>query len=258
MNNVASTTVPMPVDVLANRRWLRRRWPFPHVVADQVFASPHLEAFTGEVLEHVDAGAIAPLARHDLSGATLTSSADGPLRFFVSRPWHDLLAKLFGVASNLCVNCGIHHHHIGSSDGFPHHDLNPGWFIPDAQPDGIILPQPLRCSYTTGEALDPTASPVESARAVAVLIYLANGAWHPGDGGETGLYLSDSRPADPPTARIAPIDNRLLAFECTPTSMHGFLSNRAHPRNSIIMWLHQSVEAAAARWGEGAVTAYAP
>jgi hypothetical protein len=36
----------MPFLVLAHHTWLRRTWPFPHVVADHVVRSEHLDAFT--------------------------------------------------------------------------------------------------------------------------------------------------------------------------------------------------------------------
>ncbi len=250
---VARPVVPHPEDVLANRRWMWRTTPFPHVVADGVFRADHLDTIAAAVDELISRGSLGWLDRHEIAGTTLTADEVGPLRFFISRPWHDLLAGMFAIASLGYVACGVHHHRAGSADGFPHNDLNPGWFLPEPQADGIVLPQPGRCRYTDGTALDPTAEPVESVRGVAVLLYVGNGPWRPEDGGETALYHDGSDPAAPPVARIAPLDNRLLAFECTPWSFHGFLSNTRRPRNSIIMWLHRSRQDVTSRWGEDAV-----
>jgi hypothetical protein len=44
-----------------------------------------------------------------------------------------------------------------------------------------------------------------------------------------------------------------LIFECTPVSYHRFCSNRRHPRNSVIMWLHRPWQDAVRRWGEEAI-----
>jgi hypothetical protein len=244
-------------EVLDNRRWLRRARPFPHVIADRVLRSEYLDAVTAAVTDLIQRGSLGELVRHDIIGTTLTAEVTGPLRFFVSRPWHDLLARVFEIRANGHVNCGVHHHRVGSTNGFPHNDLNPGWFVPEPQDDGIVLPQPRRCSYTDGSTSDPTVNPVESVRGVAAMLYVGNGPWHPGDGGETGLYREGSDPADAPVARVAPIDNRLLAFECTPWSFHGFISNTRRPRNSVIMWLHRSREDVTSRWGDHVVIEHA-
>lgn len=255
----AAAEVPLsiqPADVIANRRWLRRSDPFPHVVADRVFTTDFYNELARAVAELVDSGKLAPLERHDIFGRTLTSETRGPLTFFLSRGWADLLARVFAVSATGFVNCGVHHHAIGSSNGFPHNDVNPGWFIDEAAADGVVLPQPDRCVYTSGQRLDPSAEPVQMVRSVAMLFYVGNGSWQDGDGGETGLYRSGFDPVDRPAATVPPIDNRLLAFECTPMSFHGFIRNNMRPRNSVILWLHRSHEEAMERWGDGAIVPY--
>jgi len=97
---------------------------------------------------------------------------------------------------------------------------------------------------------------VETIRAVAAIFYLDNPPWSPGDGGTTGLYRNASDPVDQPAAVVPPLNNSMLAFECTPFSYHGFVSNRRHPRNSVVLWLHRSRQDVVRRWGEHAIVGY--
>jgi hypothetical protein len=161
---------PRPAEVLANRRWRWRTRPFPHVVADRVFRDAHHRQIATTARELVQGGHLVQLERHDLLGLTLTESVAGPLRFFVSRPWHDLLASLFDVPATGFVNCGLHHHAPGSANGFPHNDLNPGWSLDEPGPDGIVLPTPARCSYTTGAVTDPADRATEAVRAIVAQV----------------------------------------------------------------------------------------
>jgi hypothetical protein len=66
----------------------------------------------------------------------------------------------------------------------------------------------------------------------------------------TGLYSAADDDIEQPSAFAAPINNSLLVFECTPYSFHGFISNYTKPRNSIVMWLHQTRENAVYKWGD--------
>lgn len=244
-------------EVLQSRRWWRRCEPFPHVVAFDVLREPvYQELVQGfrELLGH-DGGGYLP--GHDIHGRTLTPDYDGPLRLFASRPWHDVLARLLRVEATGHVNCGLHHHLVGSANGFPHNDLNPGWFPGDDGDDGIRLAEPAHCDYTSGALRSPSNHPpVETIRAVAAIYYLDNPPWSPGDGGATGLYRNASDPVDQPAAVVPPLNNSLLAFECTPFSYHGFISNRRHPRNSVVLWLHRPKQDVVQRWGEHAIVRY--
>jgi hypothetical protein len=81
-----------------------------------------------------------------------------------------------------------------------------------------------------------------------MIYYLCNEGWSEPDGGETGLYGA-AKPHDRTIAsRVPPVDNTLLLFECSPHSYHRFLTNPGRRRNSIILWLHTTVDAAEARW----------
>jgi hypothetical protein len=243
--------------VLASRRWLRRSWPFEHIVAQHVFVADvyyQLEAAYHDALTR--AGGRAYLEAHDISGTTMTEELAPSFQPLTTREWHDLLASLVGVEATGHVACGLHHHEVGSADGFPHNDLNPGWFADDPEADAIEFAQPNVVSYTTGATGAQAVQPRETVRAVAALYYLANADWRAGDGGATGLYRTQADPPRRPALIVPPLNNSLLVFECTPTSWHGFISNRRHPRNTIIMWLHRRKENAVERWGADAIIPY--
>jgi hypothetical protein len=174
-----------------------------------------------------------------------------PLSLFTSRPWHDVLARVTGVPGTGHVRAALHHHLPGSADGGVHNDFNPGYFEATAEPDEIVMPGS-RFSYHFGVDKDGQKGPnvIATVRALAVLMYLHNPDWRLGDGGETALYLD---PGAAPAALAPPKDNSMLIFECTPVSYHRFCSNRRHPRNSVIMWLHRPWQDAVRRWGEEAI-----
>lgn len=250
--------------LLAHRRWWRYRYPFPHLRAVNVFRPAvyaELEDAFLSWLKATDGGTV--LAGHDLRGTTLSSEVEGPLRLFASPGWHRLIARACSVKATGHVNLGLHHHRPGSLPGFPHTDLNPGWFpepVPDGpdrpgNPDAIVLAAPGRVNYVSGQVSDASARPVKVIRAVAVIFYLANPMWEAEHRGKTGLYRNGGAGAQPVTS-IPPHSNSLLAFECTPWSFHGFLGGGCVPRNSVVQWLHQSADAATDRWGAGQIRNY--
>jgi hypothetical protein len=242
--------------MLGETRWIRRSTPFPCVMAYNVFRPDVYhrlaEAFT-ELLRGAEGRSY--LKAHDIHGCSITADVAEMLDPLVSRPWHDLLARALGITATGQVACGLHHHRIGSQHGFPHNDLNPGWFARTAGPDELVVGGP-EVEYTTGVARQPGVVPVESVRAASVLFYLANPPWEPGDGGATGLYTSGADDIERPAVAMPPVNNALLAFECTPRSYHGFISNRRRPRNSIVMWLHRTKAEVVSRWGADAIVPY--
>jgi 2OG-Fe(II) oxygenase superfamily len=237
-------------DRLAHRRWVRRRLPFPHVVAENVFVPSFygdLAAEFGRIQRDRPEAFRRDMPGYDAGAARLDGLRDGPLGVFVSRPWHDLIAGVAGVRATGDVTASLHHHAPGSAGGWPHNDLNPAWFAqPAAGPDEVRLPGDGPVDYHRGTRPIGVEAR-QTVRAVSVLFYLANPGWAPGDGGETGLYrtVADRRPA----AVVPPLDNSLVLFECTPHSWHGFLGNRSRPRNALVMWLHRDRNDVVARWG---------
>jgi hypothetical protein len=190
---------------------------------------------------------------YDAYALSFSPALDGPLAIFVSREWHDMLARLLGIEATGDINGGFHHHLPGSGSGRPHNDLNPGWFVDSPRTDGINVSNYEKCDYNSGQIYKPGLKARETVRAAALLFYLNNPSWRQGDGGETGLYLDAGQAVDQPSEAPPPVDNSLLLFECTPHSYHAFLQNHRNPRNSLIMWLHRTKAEVERRWGGGSI-----
>jgi hypothetical protein len=243
-------------ELLANRRWVRRTNPFPHVYARDVFVPDFYARLDDEFRrierEHPEAF-VRNMKGYDASGASVSRFRGGPLGIFVSREWHDLVARVAGVRATGDVNAGLHHHEPGSQSGWPHNDLNPAWFAgPPPAPDEI------RPEHTDGVALHTGerragVTARESVRAVSLLFYLGNPPWEPGDGGETGLFADVASARGGPAVAVPPINNSMVFFECTPRSWHAFVSNRTKPRNSVVMWLHRTKDDVVDRWGDDSI-----
>lgn len=244
-------------ELLGQRRWIKRCQPFPHVIAYEVFRLAVYERLERRFIDLLDETAGRPyMRRHDIYGRTVEPDIAHHFDPLLTRPWHDLLARVLGITATGHVAVGMHHHRIGSRHGFPHNDLNPGWFLGEPPSNNLLISGP-EIDYTTGALLRATsAPPVKTIRAAAALFYLANPNWEPGDGGATGLYRSADDDVRRPAAAVPPLNNSMLLFECTPRSFHGFISNRTNPRNSIIMWLHRPKDDVIARWGEEAIIPY--
>jgi hypothetical protein len=253
-----SPTFNYAEELLSSRRWGFRRDPFPHFLVQNVFREAvysQLVAEFQQVLrrgfsESVDPDKFSLVTGYDAYAVGFRSDPTHPFRIFVSRWWHDLIAKVTGVTATGDIRGGLHHHVPGSTNGAIHNDLNPGWFVDAPNEDGINVSNGALCSYHYGTTTNTALKPRESVRAVAVLLYLNNPTWAPGDGGETGLYHGADVPVEKPAVAIPPINNSMLVFECTPFSYHAFLSNLHHPRNSVIMWLHRPAFEAAGLWGD--------
>jgi hypothetical protein len=236
--------------------------PFPHVRAGRVFTAEfhrELTAAFDAILrgEQWPAWPEACFRRnmpgYDASAADLNGRVGWPFTVFVSRPWHDLFAGLFAMPVNDCMGGALHHHAPGSADGYLHNDFCPGWFAAGGEPGDIVVADCDRCNYCYGTTPAGSSGAVrETVRAIAILYYVNNPEWAPGDGGETGLYRAAGDEVDQAVVSVPPIDNSLLAFECSPHSFHTFRSNR-RPRNSVIVWLHREKADALAQWGEGSI-----
>lgn len=253
--------------VLSTRRWIKCLHPFPHVRAENVFEPDwysNLEAHFGKLLS---AGLSEVPASNRFSRSItgfdaylldLVPESAGPLRMFMSHEWHEMISRTIGVHTSGDVLCSLHHHPARSRNGKVHNDLNPGWFIDYPEHSGLVRVAQLDlCNYKTGRTSDQLLAARENVRAVAVLFYLNNHDWKLGDGGETGLYDSLTASVECPVISVPPVNNSLLAFECTPFSFHSFIRNRKHPRNSFIMWLHCPIGDAINRWGRRSI-AYWP
>jgi hypothetical protein len=240
-------------EVLTPKPWMVRSRPFPHVVATDVFRPHFLARLTAAFEATVAAGAFSSGANYT---RRLPAEPGSPFALFVSRPWHDLLARLTTTRATGDVDAGLHHHRVGRPAGHIHNDLNPGYFVGTAGPARVNLSRPGVCNYYQGTCTRPELTPRATVRAVAMLFYLANPPWQPGDGGETGLYTTNFDTVGQPAAAVPPINNSMLVFACTPYSFHGFLGNPHHERNSVILWLHRSRQEAEEQWGKDKIVSW--
>ena len=240
--------------VLAHRRWVRRSHPFPHVVAQNVFVPEFYDELAAHFRRIEGLGAFQNNIRnYDAGSVLIRDHADGPLGFFVSRPWHDLVAGVFGVEGTGDVTAGLHHHPPGGRPGWPHNDLNPGWFGGGWPGDDEVRNEGVDgVDYQKGPTR-PGSEGRETVRGVSVLFYLANPEWSPGDGGETGIYPSCAAGRQGAGAGVPPVNNSLVMFESTPFTWHGYAGRSRHERNSVVMWVHRRKSEAVERWGEQSI-----
>jgi LPS sulfotransferase NodH len=248
--------VPPRIEIeslLGSRRWIRFETPFPHVYATEVFAPETYKEMANQFEGLLSGGHFSrSIPGYDVSAYTITGRTEGPLSAFTSREFHDTLARVFGVEATGELNIALHHHAIGSASGSPHNDLNPGWFAERRRSDGIVVLDPADgCDYRFGSSNEEIRT-VERIRAVAVIFYLANppGRYY---GGETGLYRAASDPMNRPASAIGPRNNSLIAFECTPWSFHGFMTNPRAVRNCLVMWLHRDKNEVTERFGGSSI-----
>ncbi|HXN60447.1 MAG TPA: 2OG-Fe(II) oxygenase family protein [Acidimicrobiales bacterium] len=238
-------------EIVDNRRWRRRLKPFPHFVVPNLFVPSVAEEIEKAARKIIDGEGMDVIARYDASGWGFPSDIDWPLRLFVTEEWCDLVSRAVGVDTVPYVSAGLHHHDVGGENGRPHNDLNPVYFADVDPRDGMVSLRGDLVDLKSGRRLQENMPVIRHVRAVSILYYTANPPWHRGDGGQTGLYERRSDRTDQPAATVAPVNNTLLAFECTPNSFHSFISNRVSERNSVTMWLYRSDRAAVTRWGEG-------
>jgi hypothetical protein len=232
--------------VLANRRWLWRREPFPHVVARDVFRPAVYEEIAQGFRDYIVAGTqLAYTAEHDFVGGPLDETAPASLRFLLSPEWCGVFSSMFGFEPVAHVSAGVHRHRPGGRSGFPHNDVKSERI---AALSGTASEQANR--------LAPAGEGLPCVRGAAVLFYLNNDHWQPGDGGGTGVYRHWSDPVDAPRAVAPPVSNSLLAFACTPFSYHSFLANHVQ-RDSCVLFLYRTLDSYLEVWGTEGLSQYA-
>jgi hypothetical protein len=233
-------------DVLANRRWLWRRQPFPHVIARDVFRPVIYERIAQAFREYLDGDPrLAYTAEHDFVGGPLDAAAPSALGFLRSAEWCGVFPAMFGFEPVDHVSAGVHRHRPGSRNGFPHNDVKAERIA--------SLPG---SAHPLAERLAPAGEGLPCIRAAAILFYLNNDGWRAGDGGGTGVYRHWSDPVQAPVSVAPPVNNSLLAFACSPFSYHAFLANRT-PRDSCVLFLYRTLDSYLETWGTEGLSQYA-
>lgn len=168
---------------------------------------------------------------------------DEPLKLFFSVQWNLFFSKLFNKPTTLGTNFAFHHHPARDKTGWVHNDYATYFF-----PHKLILPNGV--TATRGEASEYKLTDGENLakthyqkRSIALIYYFNNPEWKEGDGGETGLYKTKDEKSL--VIKVAPVNNRLLAFDVCPESFHAFQEN-LKDRNTFVQWFHSELE-----WCEG-------
>jgi hypothetical protein len=237
--------------------WCVYQRPFRHIRAKRVFATDVYQGLQSAFLSFMKTK-----ERNALGGPGFTQSPGYDAQILAlsqnlsshfaplfERRWIDFLAALLNLPALAQIDGALHHIPINSRSGWIHTDFCSGWFNAKLTGD-IVFPDRRECDYFTGTPKSLDAQPQEFIRAATMIFYLQNDNWKDGCGGETGLYAT-SRAGLGEMHTVAPVNNSLLLFECSPHSYHALVANPGSPRNSMILWLHSSVENAQSRWGRG-------
>jgi len=256
-----NTASPQKKPLPCAGKWSECELPFRHFCATDVFDANTYQSICQQfslILEATVAKREGPYkmrrAQGESDGLVLglnekLAEAFSPL---FTPNWLGSLADLLDLKFLPRIEGALHSNPQGSRTGWIHTDCCSAWFDESDCPEhGLMFPPRGRCSYFTGELKAPDAKPKEYIRAATMIFYLCNDDWEPGDGGETGLYNEARQTPDTMVKLMPPKNNSLFLFECNSDSYHRFIKNPGRTRNSIILWLHSSVEDAEARWGTG-------
>ncbi len=154
---------------------------------------------------------------------------ENPYRVFYSVQYNQYFSKIFKQLTTLNTSFALHHHPPGDRTGFVHSDFVDKYFDVRMALPNLVL--------SHGSDILPKGQEewyFKEKRIIALLFYVGNQEWQEGDGGETGLYDSDHKTL---VKKIAPKNNRLLAFHISQKSFHAFQGNKT-PRNCIVQWFH--------------------
>lgn len=227
--------------------------PFKHVVVDNFFKEEFLdklvtyfdlkfkEGLSGDQDDKNKFHVFKKEINYDGYVFTPNLTQDEPLKLFYSVTWNLYFAKLFRKPTTFGTNFALHHHPAGDRTGWVHHDYATYTF-----PHRHVLSNGV--TGTQGEddngnqkLISPGVGEkkLKQKRTIAILFYLNNPEWKEGDGGETGLYTSKDKSSL--VKKIAPINNRLLAFDVSPESYHAFQQNFKE-RNVFVQWFHADLD----------------
>jgi len=217
------------------------REPFPHFVVDDFF-KPHIyqslcEQFDRTKRKGLLEGPWSPDHFHkfniDYDGFVYTPAGTldpaSPLSVFFSLEWNWFFSKIFRQFTGFETSFAFHHHPPGNRTGFVHNDNVDKHFSPMRRLANGVM-------YGEGTVSDP----IIARRKIALLYFLGKEPWEEINGGATGLYSADGKNL---LTKVAPANNRLLAFQISEKSMHAFQENHKE-RDSIVQWFHTPPEIA--------------
>jgi 2OG-Fe(II) oxygenase superfamily len=248
--------------------WWEHEIPFRHFRATQVLNSTDYQSIASEfsqVLQDVTGNPkhsymVSKASNYDALIVGMNKRLSARFKPFFETTWIKTLSQLLGMPFLARIDGALHAHPINSKTGWVHTDFCSAWFDESAKrPEGeLLFPDRSRCEYFTGKTRASGVIPKEYARVASMIYFLCNDGWQEGEGGETGLYGAAHPGPYRQVGMAPPVNNSLLLFECSPHSFHSFITNRVRARNSLILFLHSTVEFAESRWGASSLQRRGP
>ncbi len=157
----------------------------------------------------------------------------GPFSIFYSKIFFDFFQNILSFPLSPHIIGSVHHHKINSPSGWVHNDYHFCNFPWRPNAEGMN-PFADGCQYQYGYDTRPEI--MKCFRSLAILYYFGNKEWKSGEGGETAFFKSVN--PDSVFLKSPPINNNLVAFECSPASWHAYSTNLVSERNAAVFWFH--------------------
>lgn len=236
--------VGVPHDVMATIY----RYPFRHVVIDNLLPQEVYESLERDFTRILSRGLSEERTRekfnrfdlYDLYSYTPKPTLNTPYGCFFSETYFQMLESALARTFTRDTFATFHHHTPNPADNYIHNDYVYEYFADDPLANGIN-PWFYQC-----DKHHPSKEGRPAVRAATSIFYLAND-WRQGLGGDTGIF-KDKDPASL-VRSVAPVNNRLLAFDITPTSFHNYMKCSMPMRNSLAQWYFASERDVLARFG---------
>ena len=229
-----------------------KKKPFRHVIIDNVFKRDVYKKLCKEfdgrlergLAEKSVPGKFWKFSHYDAFCYNICPEKDSVYGDIVYAPeWRKFINGFFDHNLTRNVLAELHHHKTDSASGYIHNDYDIASFAHDPLENGTN-PHRQQVPYRSR-----SAGALHCVRSIAILYYFNNQKWYDDFGGETAFY-EDYKEDSEPLKKVAPISNRLLAFEVSPLSYHSFINNRMMNRNSLVMWFHSNEKWAIERYKE--------
>lgn len=223
------------------------QYPFRHIVIDGFLPPAQYKQLSSDFAQTLAKGLSETAQKdrfsrfdlYDLYAQMPEPTLELPYGCFFAGTYFQMLERALGRVFSRDTFATFHHHAPNPQDNYIHTDYVYEYFRDEPLPNGIN-PWYHQCDK---HRPSPGARPV--VRAAAAIYYL-NNEWVAGQGGETGIFAT--KEARSLVRRLAPVNNRLIAFDITPTSYHNYMACALPARNSLAQWFYVSEGVVAARF----------
>jgi hypothetical protein len=220
-------------------------YPFRHTIIDDYLSQSAYKQFCRHAEDLVSHTTVRAFNDYDAKAYPLSGNHTILLKHILTKNFFDINRNYYASKYTNCIDAAVHIHRPGSRAGWRHNDFNFGHFLRSESTDLIYSNNEI-CDYRRGTINEKGQEAIRLVRSLACLFYFDN-SWHEGDGGETLVSMHEQCEGCKYDKLIAPVDNRLFMFECSPFSFHAF-QGAAKFRKSLIFWLHSSVYEVSQKW----------